>query len=679
MHLLLMTHLSLTNLPWILQDNRINDFVYLLKLAGVTCQHFISIDQSLPVLGGLLKEMAQEASNCISASVILLLDECYPFVARDGHAIEKFGGSTFDLLLHCLASPQSSVTSLRTLGGKLSLHCPCKHINTFVCVTYLFPFWYVACAYALETFGVYIFLKSVGSHIQHWGRIVFTLMNSIELSVRSMAVDFLVSLLCGVYEDFGSIDSLSLCFLSILPEVIAREIALFSISGLIKSMEHIECSLWPLRRSLADVEETNPDDDDRVNPQLLTSLTTFCRTAQASIDGVLVEIRLRGSPSIDLDKIAKSQRKVTISGVAPQFESQRGTAIFDADEESVLEASSFFMHETSLSQKIRWLFTLRDLHAAKRQWTEAAEVMIICAHYLVKSMDHLTSIIKPYRFDLWTDNRRSPWLSSIGVSNEQHNFGNMTVMKFANAFLEPIAIRDKESLRSALTSVVNSAATAYTEEDGPENLACSQLKELLIMVNTAADHDSKRQEYLRCVRTTICSELGKFTELDDNKFLAINTSKGAQVYILVILQGRKPCRFQESTTIPTFFEWNIPSICRVSKPVLEAAARLKLNSPAESWEDCICQAFTIQLIESFRNDGTESVVVLKARRFTDAITDDGTTYISAMVAQKIGSIKSRKYFVRHSNECITEYTVAHKFPHSLSRQRSLVTSEIYMA
>jgi len=82
MHLLLMTHLSLTNLPWILQDNRINDFVYLLKLAGVTCQHFISIDQSLPVLGGLLKEMAQEASNCISASVILLLDECYPFVAR---------------------------------------------------------------------------------------------------------------------------------------------------------------------------------------------------------------------------------------------------------------------------------------------------------------------------------------------------------------------------------------------------------------------------------------------------------------------------------------------------------------------------------------------------------------------------------------------------------------------
>jgi hypothetical protein len=503
-------------------------------------------------------------------------------------------------------------------------------------------------------------------------------MNSIELSVRSMAVDFLVSLLCGVYEDFGSIDSLSLCFLSIIPEVIAREIGLFSISGLIKSMEHVEFSLWPLRRSLADVEETNPDDDDRVNPQLLTSLTTFCRTAQAIIDGVLVEIRLRGSPSIDLDEIARAQRKATTR--VPQFESQRGKAIFDADEESVLEASSFFMHETSLSQKIRWLFTLRDLHAAKRQWTEAAEVMIVCAQHLVKSMDHLPSIIEPSRFDLWTDDRRSPWHSSIGGSNEQHNFGNMSVMKFANAFLKPnIAIRDEESLCSALTSVINSATAAYTKEDGPENLACLHLKELLKMVNTAVDHDSKRQEYFRHVRATICSELGKFTEHDDNKLSAMNTSKGAQVYILVILQGRKPCRFQESTTIPTFFEWNIPSICRVSKPVLESAARLKLNRPTESWEDCICQTFTMPLIESFRNDGTESVVLLNAKRLTDVTTDDTTTYVSAMVAQKIGSVKSRKYFVRHSNECITEYTVAHKFPHCLSRQRSLVTSEIYMA
>jgi hypothetical protein len=55
------------------------------------------------------------------------------------------------------------------------------------------------------------------------------------------------------------------------------------------------------------------------------------------------------------------------------------------------------------------------------------------------------------------------------------------------------------------------------------------------------------------------------------------------------------------------------------------------------------------------------------------------TYITAMVVQKIGSVKSRKYFVHHGHDYITEYTVAHKFPHCLSRQRSLVTSKIKMA
>jgi hypothetical protein len=196
-------------------------------------------------------------------------------------------------------------------------------------------------------------------------------MNSIELSVQSMAVDFLVSLLCGIYEDFGSIDSVSLCFLSVVPKVVAHEIALFSVSGLIGSMKNVEMSLWPLRRALADMEETNPFDDDRVNPQLLPLLTTLCRTAQAIIDGVLVEIRLRGSSNLDLVEIARAQRAAPMAGF-PQFGHIPPNAVFDADEESALEAASFFSHETSLLQKLRWLFTLRDLHVAKRQWSEVA-------------------------------------------------------------------------------------------------------------------------------------------------------------------------------------------------------------------------------------------------------------------------------------------------------------------
>ena len=62
--------------------------------------------------------MTQEAFNCLSASVILLIDECFDIVSADEYQIEKLGRSVFDLLLHILSTPQSSVTLLRTLGGK---------------------------------------------------------------------------------------------------------------------------------------------------------------------------------------------------------------------------------------------------------------------------------------------------------------------------------------------------------------------------------------------------------------------------------------------------------------------------------------------------------------------------------------------------------------------------------
>ena len=102
------------------QDNRINDFVHLLKLASSTCQHYIPSNaaSSFSVIGGLSNEMTQEFFNTLSASVILLIDECFDVVSTDEYELEKFGASLFDVLLHLLATPQSSVTLLRTLGGK---------------------------------------------------------------------------------------------------------------------------------------------------------------------------------------------------------------------------------------------------------------------------------------------------------------------------------------------------------------------------------------------------------------------------------------------------------------------------------------------------------------------------------------------------------------------------------
>ena len=107
-------------LSFVLQDNRINDFVHLLKLASSTCQHYIPSNaaSSFSVIGGLSNEMTQEFFNTLSASVILLIDECFDIVSTDEYEREKLGVSMFDVLLHLLATPQSSVTLLRTLGGK---------------------------------------------------------------------------------------------------------------------------------------------------------------------------------------------------------------------------------------------------------------------------------------------------------------------------------------------------------------------------------------------------------------------------------------------------------------------------------------------------------------------------------------------------------------------------------
>lgn len=531
-------------------------------------------------------------------------------------------------------------------------------------------------------------MKTVGNQLEHWGRIFLTMMNSTELSVRSMAVDFLVSLLCDIYREYGSIESTSLCILSVLPEVAAREIALCNASGLIKSMECVGSSLWPLRRALADVEETNPLDDDRIDEQLLPSLTTFCRTGQAIIDGVLVEMRLRSNSIdfdlLDLNEIAKARRSDLMASFRRQFGSLPQDTLFDADEESVLEVASFFQYETGLLQKLRWLYTLTDLHLAKEQWSEVGETLVLCAHSLVKSLDHLPNLWHPSQFALWNDVHRSPWLSSV--------VDNKSVMEFANAFLEPaVFLQQKgkvtghhyipvEVICSALTSVIDHMDIAFAEEEGMEDLAYSHLEDLLTMVTAAINterkiHHSESRSALRRVRASICSKLAKLTKDDVG-----NECSGAQIYVQVVLHGTKPNRFKESTALPTYFEWDTPSIVRIPKPTLVEAARLKQQNPMKSWEECICQTYTMPLIDALRDDDANHSVVLRMRGSQDPATDESKTYISSMIVQKksSNSCKSRKFFVRHGQDGITEYTVAHKFPHALSRQRSLITNEMKM-
>ena len=85
------------------------------------------------------------------------------------------------------------------------------------------------------------------------------------------------------------------------------------------------------------------------------------------------------------------------------------------------------------------------------------------------------------------------------------------------------------------------------------------------------------------------------------------------------------------------------------------------------------------LIAALRDDDVKRTIVFRSKASIEPTTDGTITFITAMVVQKVGSDKSRKFIVRHSQDCITEHTVAHKFPHCLSRQRSLVTSEMKMS
>ena len=189
-------------------------------------------------------------------------------------------------------------------------------------------------------------------------------------------------------------------------------------------------------------------------------------------------------------------------------------------------------------------------------------------------------------------------------------------------------------------------------------------------------HRSKSNAALRRVRASICSKLAKFSEVGSG--LARDVDRGAQIYIRVVLHGSKPYRFQESTAIPTSFEWNVPSICRVSKLTLVGAARMKQQDPTSSWEECICRSFAWPLIEALRHGDAKRAIVLVTGGSNElaSTVDETKTVISASVIQKKGNYKSRRFFVRHSKNTVTEYTVAHRFPHWLSKQRSLITSEI---
>jgi len=216
----------------------------------------------------------------------------------------------------------------------------------------------------------------------------------------------------------------------------------------------------------------------------------------------------------------------------------------------------------------------------------------------------------------------------------------------------------------------------------------------------------------------------------DEEICEAREAQCRQYYARVILLGRKPERFNESTTIPTFLEFGSANVCRVSqKAVRIALGRGKEDETGErpainlgsSLEERICTAFAETYILALAKELPKESIMLCTQRPSDArlARADNRTYLVVTLVQMVdannnnqvqvrprnasagnsGSISSKRFI--HKNRIMTpkaalkaavanskssnsrtsitnglvETTVAQEFPCALSRQRVIITSE----
>ena len=646
--------------------------------------------------------LLQESFNIISATSIVLVDECYEILSHTPHDQSRMIEGILDLLLQINSSPLSSVTLVRALG---------------------------ASSQVLETIGSSQFIAVVDDDLQHWGRIILSMMNSTSLSVRSMAVDWTISLFGSLFQEDGNIDEVAQMFLSVLPEIVAREIALYCGSGLIINMKAVESTLWPLRRAIADVEEADPIDDERVDLQLTPFLRRFCRVCQAIMDGVLIELRLQGNDCNILNsKIMMTTGKSGRNNLPLTWQ-------FDADEESLFEAASYFLPETSPMQRIRWLLTLKRLHEAKGQWIEAGETLILCAKTVAEAIPHIHNVWRPSQFSLWTDPSVAPWLMTI-CTESQNSKINAHVMAFARDFLEPRILRDvmdlslaeNEGLRlheptipvlcAILTRVSKESVDMYERETGMASLAFKRLEELLKIVmdyssttvnmerrGTRLNKTQTVEEIavLRKVSTSINQLITKMTgrilqfssekERHDRSagFNFLRANHKDLFFVRIQLTGKKSDRFLESTTIPTFLDWDVPYICRVpNQDVLRAVKKVNYieknekrdPSHLKSFQEEVCKIYAESFISFLKEDlpNNNIKVCTEPPNESEIIeSDNNTLYFCVSPVHVIRSGKdrshhlSKKFCFRSTQQLTEEITVANHFPCALSRQASLMT------
>jgi hypothetical protein len=298
--------------------------------------------------------------------------------------------------------------------------------------------------------------------------------------------------------------------------------------------------------------------------------------------------------------------------------------------------------------------------------------------------------------------------------------GNAQVMGFAGDFLEPQGVLGKTSSRlsstgqleqptvtamsSLLIKITNEAVELYLREEGTDEIAHAHLESLLRTLMTVLDDYTvtvgrggsrgttrrRRMEDETAVRRVIACISGEMTRLAERLLETVQEdtpepqspsrawarfSPDQPKYIMVRLCGKKPPRFEESTGLPTFLEFDAPSICRLREDGTASTENYFLSQQ-------ICTNFAQPYMNALKKQcGVESVV-LRTEAITEPIRAD-ITYLNVFPVEIVGTdaaqLHAKSFYHRketNGQATIVEMTVAHPFPCSLSRQRSLHTTEM---
>jgi hypothetical protein len=317
-------------------------------------------------------------------------------------------------------------------------------------------------------------------------------------------------------------------------------------------------------------------------------------------------------------------------------------------------------------------------------------------------------------------------------------------------------------LCAILCGVAQESIDSYLKEEGMESHAYQRFEQLLKVLMGVADNyidaggpasksSTKRHAFIEenaALRKVSAALNGHMTRLAERMLLVAKTSaedtdnieasttpslhspkvsdaSGRQFYVRVELVGKKIARFCESTSLPTFCEWNSPTICRVPSHVVRSATASDTyllrddlsGSPSiekaaqGSAEMRLCLAFSEPLLIALVREIPLENIVFGSRRPTDEelrgealnektylIVSIGYDSVAALFSKTsdteryLGGVEQTKRLLFSNNVLdapmsmssqqrvekptnFVEYTVAREFPCALSRQRTLLQSE----